>query len=277
MTGSWMGDGEVPALPVTDTLLAGARGEPSPGAVLEQAMARSRASEAREAAAAAAAAVDPDERAAAMVVRGLRPGTISHLAQRLADAEGELETERAKLAKGEQVSARVRGLLERGQVGGLEASRMLDGDHGDAHRAQQLAQRVDRLREQLAEAQALISPQAQERTGVEEAASRARRVLADVTAQRQAEDAAEAASRAQLQRERSAFYASRGRRPFASRGDVAEPDCLECAAAGATAEESFLIHQDPEPVPVPDEDAGRGVAAYAPGEVITTGYSEMTR
>jgi hypothetical protein len=30
--------------------------------------------------------------------------------------------------------------------------------------------------------------------------------------------------------------------------------CPECIKAGATADESFLIHNDPQPMPVPDED-----------------------
>jgi hypothetical protein len=118
-----MGDSEpdetARALPVTSMLLSGGRGEAQPGAVLEQALARSHAAEAREAREAreaAAAAPDADERAAGLVVRGLAPGMVSGLAQQLADAEAEVETERAKIAKGERVNERVRGMLERGQV-----------------------------------------------------------------------------------------------------------------------------------------------------------------
>jgi hypothetical protein len=59
-------------------------------------------------------------------------------------------------------------------------------------------------------------------------------------------------------------------RPF-GRGVIvrSEPvDCADCIAAGATAEESFLIHNDPSPVPVPDDaEAERLMAA---------GYSRST-
>src|SRR5260370_640239 len=81
------------------------------------------------------------------------------LVLRRRDKEAELEGERAKLERGERVSARVRGLLERGQVGGLEAARMMDGDFGDAQRAAQLERQIARLDVQLAEAQGMIAPQ----------------------------------------------------------------------------------------------------------------------
>ena len=45
-------------------------------------------------------------------------------------------------------------------------------------------------------------------------------------------------------------------RPFARRGGDAgpgEPTCPECIAAGASAEESWMIHNDPAPDPVPDD------------------------
>jgi hypothetical protein len=63
------------------------------------------------------------------------------------------------------------------------------------------------------------------------------------------------------------------RRPFASisRGETGElePACPECKAAGASADESFLIHADPSPVPVPDEWAPEPYRhGYVPGQVI---------
>jgi hypothetical protein len=65
--------------------------------------------------------------------------------------------------------------------------------------------------------------------------------------------------------------AALGRRPK-GRGYAARSDqpvsCPDCITAGATAEESFLLHNDPSPVPVPD-DTER--ARYASGPEITRG------
>jgi hypothetical protein len=235
-TTGWIGGepgGAAPDLPLTERVLA--MRQPRAGGVLEAALARSRGAEAREAAREAAAAVDPDERAANLISKGYLPGRASELHAKRGEVAAELEDERAKIAKGERVTARVRGMLERGQVGGLAASRMLDGDFGDAHRAQQLELRIARLDRQIAETSELVAPpEARARSGVEEAASRARRILAEVEQERRAEDAAEAHGRAQLGRERSKFYAARGRRPFGSPGAVRSTehtgdDCWVCA------------------------------------------------
>jgi hypothetical protein len=62
-----------------------------------------------------------------------------------------------------------------------------------------------------------------------------------------------------------------GPHPFVSRGEggEAEPACPECKAAGASEAESFLIHADPSPVPVPDEWAPEPYRhGYVPGQVI---------
>lgn len=228
-------EAEAPAMPLASMLAANR--ERGAGDALEIAAARSRAADARELREEAAAAVDPDERAANLIGRGVTPGMISDLGQRLADAEAELAGELAKIEKGERVSARVRGMLERGQVGGLEASRMLDGDFGDAGRAEKLERRADRLRRELAGAQMMIAPQREQAADPLDAASR------------HAHDVFVAATRAML------ADAQAGRRPaprpFAGRGGVAVrsdqpvtcPDCVKC---GATPEQSYMIHADPD-------------------------------
>ena len=78
-----------PAMPLTQMLLSGSRGGPVPGGVLAVEQARSLAAEAREAREAAASAPDPDERAAALVTRGYRPGAMSDLSRRLGDTLAE--------------------------------------------------------------------------------------------------------------------------------------------------------------------------------------------
>lgn len=290
----WMGgapDEAARAMPLTEQLMA--IREQGPGDVVATALARSAGAEAREAAERAATAIDPDERAANLINRGLMPGQMSMLHGKRSEVAFDLEDEREKLAKGERVNARVRGMLERGQIGGLAASQMLDGDFGDAHRAEQLELRLTRLDRQIAEASELmVPPEARARNAVEEAASRARRILADVTAQRAADDEAEARGRAQLRAERAAFRTAGGRLPFASRGGAAEEvTCPTCLEMGASGEESFMIHHtdaDGRPLAVPEAelagsegDAGRSerwpVSYDVSGHEITrgAGYNEL--
>lgn len=179
-------EAERPPMPLTEQLMRNR--ERGPGDTLALALARGRAAEARELREEIALARDPDEIAAGMVNRGLAPGMISDLGQRLADAEAELAGEREKIAKGERVTERVSGMLARGQLGGLEAAQMMDGDFGDAQRAAQLERRADRLRRQLGEAQAMIAPpQERELDGVEAASRDAHRMFTEITRQRMAE------------------------------------------------------------------------------------------
>jgi hypothetical protein len=53
---------------------------------------------------------------------------------------------------------------------------------------------------------------------VEAAAQRAQQALAQVAEELRLKDVAAARARAQLERDRSEFYAARGRHPFVSRG-----------------------------------------------------------
>jgi hypothetical protein len=112
-------------------------------------------------------------------------------------------------------------MLERGQIGGLDAAERMDGDFGDPNRVEQLERRCENLRAQLREAAKVMVP-AEDRAAnaVEEATQRAQRILAEVAAQRRAEDEAERVQRARLKAQRAAFQ--RERRPFAGGAGAAE-------------------------------------------------------
>jgi hypothetical protein len=84
---------ERPAMPLTNKLMA-SRAEPA--SVLETMLARARGAEAREQRREAAEAMDPDERAANLVSRGVMPGMVTDLAQRLGDVLTELAAERSR-------------------------------------------------------------------------------------------------------------------------------------------------------------------------------------
>jgi hypothetical protein len=96
---------------------------------------------------------------------------------------------------------------------------MMDGDDGDAGKVRLLERRAESLRHQIADATEAISPPERQAPGpVEAATQRAQRILAEVAEELRLKDQAAAQARAQLARERTAFYAARGRLPFASRG-----------------------------------------------------------
>lgn len=237
----WMGEepGGAPAMPVTARLLAGSRGsEPQPGAVLEQTLARSRAAEARQASEEAAGAFDADEYASALVVRGYQPGMLSSLTMKLADTMAELDEEEDKIERAAQREQRTRQMHERGQldVQGVIA-RMADTDDGDAHRADQLRRRAASIRTQIEEASAAIAPGQQRAPDMYEQAGRT------------AHQAFAEATRARMDAAQSGRPAPRAPRPFGSvsRGAAAEQlMCARCVEVGATPEQSYLIHQDPD-------------------------------
>lgn len=221
----WTGEppAEAPPMPLTSLLMANR--ERGPGDALEAARARGQATEARQARDEAARAIDPDDYAAALIGRGYLPGAASELSMKLADIESDLESEREKIERGARRHEIAMREHAAGRMDAMAVQRMLDGDFGDAHRAEQLERRAERLHRQLQEtAQLMVPPEARARNAVEEASSRARRILAEVTSQRQADDEAYARVRTQLQQDRSAFYASRGRRPFGAGDGPAEPD-----------------------------------------------------
>ena len=189
---------------------------------------------------------------------------------RLADTEAEIATEEDKIERAARRAERMHREHEAGRIGAFDIMRALgDSDEGDKDRVRVLERRRDSLQRQIREAsEAMTPPEARARNAVEEAASRASRILAEVTSQRQAEDQAALAARAQLQRERSSFYTSRGRRPFASRSGAAV-ECADCRECGLGPEESAAVHAEMDAQKAAEE-ADR--AAYAPGSVITTGY-----
>src|SRR5689334_4958230 len=102
-----------PPMPLTELHLARQQHRAGP---LETALARSAASDIREAREAAANAPDPDERAANFVARGYTPGLLQHLAQRLGDTVAELEAEREKIEKGKRRAEHVMRMQANGQI-----------------------------------------------------------------------------------------------------------------------------------------------------------------
>jgi hypothetical protein len=210
-----------PAMPVTNMLLANRERRAGP---LETALARSRATEAREAREAAAFAPDPDERAANLVARGYSPGMLNDLAQRLGDTVAELEAEREKVSRGarrQEIAGREHAA---GRADVWQMQRMLDGDFGDQATVERLERRADGLRRQIAEAQEMIAPPQRRDLDPVEAASRAaHEVFREVTRARWAE--VQGGSRPR--RERPPFGSvSRGRST-----EHTGPDCWVCAAA----------------------------------------------
>jgi hypothetical protein len=212
---------EAPPMPLTQLALARQERRASP---LETALARSAADDARAAREAAANAPDLDERAANLVVRGLAPGMISDLAQRLGDVMGQIEAENAKIEKGKRRQEHLHRAHAAGQITAWDILRGQDFDEGDPGKVAMLERRAQSLGRQLAEAQAMVSPPQQRDLDPVEAASRAaHEVFREVTRARWAE--VQGGSRPR--RERPPFGS-------VSRGASTEhtgPDCWVCAAA----------------------------------------------
>jgi hypothetical protein len=223
--------GEPDGMPVTRTLLGLA--ERGPGDTLALAAARSYDRPAEP--------PDPDERAANLIAGGYAPGHLRDLAQRLADTEADLRAQQEGNERAERQQARIQREHGAGRITAWDIM-ATDSPAPDYARAEQLQRRADRLRGQLAAAGETAARSRQRDADPVEAASRqAHQAFVEVTRARMA-DAAAGVSR------------PRQRRPFASRsrGGGDAPDCAECAKAGATVDESFLIHSDPWP---PDPDA----------------------
>ena len=219
-TTGWVGEepDAGPALPVTNLMLS--MRQRGPGDALENALARSRATEAREAREEAAAARDPDEHAAVLVTRGYSPGLISQLSQRLGDTAAELADENDKLEKAARRQEWAAREHAAGRVDVFRMQAMMDGDDGDEARVRLLERRAESLRRQMAEAQEMIAPPQRHAPDPVEAASRhAHEVFAEVTRS----TLAEAARRPEP---RPFDSASRG----AGRGtEHTGPDCWVCA------------------------------------------------
>jgi hypothetical protein len=189
VTTGWIGeepDAAGPALPVTNLMLS--MRQRGSGDVLENALARSRAAEAREARDEAAAARDPDEHAANLITRGYSPGLLSQLSQRLGDTVAELADEKDKLDKAARRQEWAAREHAAGRVDVFRMQAMMDGDDGDEGRVRLLERRAESLRRQMAEAQEMMAPpQARDLDPVEAASRHARQVFAEVTRARMAE------------------------------------------------------------------------------------------
>jgi hypothetical protein len=205
--------GAAPALPVTNFILS-QRAAPAGPVTLPQAVGRVLTQAERPGRYdAGPEREDPDERAANLVSRGYVPGQLYELQQRLGDVEAEAEAEREKIAAGAARAVVIHRAHEAGRLDAFAVMRAMDFDEGDENRVRLLEHRAESLRAQIADVTAAISPpQLRERDGVEAAASRAQQILAQVAEELRLKDMAGAQARAQLKRERSEFYAARGRR-----------------------------------------------------------------
>jgi hypothetical protein len=156
--------------------------------------------------------VDPDDRMAAMVIRGYRPGALRSLSEQLGDVQAELEEEQAKLERGarrQEIAAREHAA---GRADVWQMQRMLDGDFGDQATVELLERRADGLRRQIAEAQAAIAPPERRIPDPLEAASRhAHEVFVEATRARMAEAQEQSRRRPEPP-------------PFAGRGAAADPE-----------------------------------------------------
>jgi hypothetical protein len=183
------------------------RAAPGAGSSLGQVFARAAQARDRE-----PEPVDPDDRMAAMVTRGYRPGALRSLSEQLGDVQAELEEEQAKLERGarrQEIAAREHAS---GRADVWQMQRMLDGDFGDQAVVDRLERRADGLRRQIAEAQAAIAPPERRTPDPLEAASRhAHEVFVEVTRARMAEAHEQARHRPEP-------------RPFAGRGAATDPE-----------------------------------------------------
>jgi hypothetical protein len=222
VTTGWIGgeepDAAGPALPITNLMLS--MRQRAPGDVLENALARSRAAEAREARDEAAAAPDPDERAANLITRGYSPGLLLQLSQRLGDTVAELADEKDKLEKAARRQEWAAREHAAGRVDVFRMQGMMDGDDGDQGRVRLLERRAESLRRQMAEAQQMIAPPSRrEEDPLEAATRRAHEAFAEVTRARMAE--------AQARRPEPRPFASVSR--GADRSTEHTADCWVCA------------------------------------------------
>jgi hypothetical protein len=169
-----------PALPVTNFILS-QRAAPAGPVTLGQAVGRVLGQAERPVRyGAEPEREDPDERAAALVRRGYVPGQLYELQQRLGDVEAEAEAEREKIAAGAKRAEHVRRAYEAGQIRAWDIPAAL-GDEGDEGRMRLLERRAESLRAQIADVTEIMTPpQARPLNAVEDASSRARRILADV-------------------------------------------------------------------------------------------------
>jgi hypothetical protein len=238
-------DTERPALPVTGLLLS-ARAERGPVDPLERARAAADRPEGDP--------FDADERAANLVARGVAPGMLTDLGQRLADVEAEAAAERDKIARSARRQERIAREHAAGRITAFDIMSMGDADEGDVQRAEQLERRADLLRQQMGDAAALVAPRQElAADGVESASRHAHQLFREVTRSKMA--AAEAGRPAP--------------RPFgsASRSGVAvrSEQCVHCTADGVSDETSFLLHSDPElNVPVTPPPPPVGAVTYLP-------------
>ncbi|HEY5360311.1 MAG TPA: hypothetical protein VIJ82_21935 [Streptosporangiaceae bacterium] len=195
---------------------------------------------------------DADEVSAGLLARGYTAGGVSALAQKLANAEADLATERARIGKTAKRQEWIQRAHAAGQISAFDIAAMQDEDEGDEARAGSLARRCDSLRLQLREVSDVIAAPQRAADPLEAAASRAHAAFASAT--RSAMAAAEA-------RPEPPPFAGRGaavpgddppampgslyRRPDAleiARSLGPAEGCTHCRNIGVTAAQSVRIH-----------------------------------
>ena len=220
----WVSDDEQPeaaAMPVTSHMLS-VQADRGQGITLAATLAS------RDVADTDPEQADPDDRMAAMVTRGYRPGQLSSLSVQLSDCESKLADERAKLER----SAKLADHLHRGHESGrfsvfdiLRAEGESDpAKEGDQALVGVLERQAETLREQIGAAHRASSPRRVESSDpLEQATSRAHQAYLEAT--------------------RSAWAAAESGRPVVrpksgsvSRGDGAagEATCTDCRNLGVT-------------------------------------------
>lgn len=170
---------------------------------------------------------DDDDRMAELLTRGYVPGAMQNLSLELARAQELLEAEQAKLRRSARQAELLRREHDLGKIGAFDLMRMSD-DEGDPGRVMMLESRIASLRGQLAEmtGRAAIPP---------DPAKAAMRSAQLAEAERLLARSREVGSDPFMREQVAAFDARRS----------GAPDCAECAEAGASAEESALIHRVP--------------------------------
>ena len=183
VTTGWAGEepAEAPAAGFAGFILAN-RAPADAGRTLEQVFARAAQPDRTE------APYDDDDRQAALLTRGYRPGMVNELSRRLGDVQAELEAEREKIEQGARRAGRIHRAHEAGRLDAFAVMRAMDFDEGDEGRVRLLERQAASLRAQIADATEAISPPERRAPDpLEAAASRAHAAFAEVTRARMAE------------------------------------------------------------------------------------------
>jgi hypothetical protein len=131
---------------------------------------------------------DDDDRQAALLTRGYRPGLLNELSRQLADVAAEAQAEPEKIEKGARRAEHIHQAHQAGRLDAFGVMRAMDFDEGDPGRVAVLERRAESLRQQLSDASEIMSPpQRRDLDPLAEAGRRAHEAFAEVTRARMAE------------------------------------------------------------------------------------------